>query len=470
MAGRPVPSRAGGSGLLYGLIAFAILTVVFLVLFVLMFTRVQRAEETALRADAQRRQWGSPPAWYATEAGNRKTAVFQLMNDEMQELGGVITGVPDTISPQARDLARDTIASAATATGVVMPGDSLVGAIQKLSNALTTERSARTNLDEKLEQAVTDISDLTRQTQTLRSEFESQVTTFNEKLTQVESTRDETLGQKDEQLATLTEQLDANSQEVNDLRRVSQTQQRDAEFALARAERRLGDLQGSIRALKPNQFQRDAILKKSDGRVLRAIPGSDIVYVNLGAKDNVKVGMGLEVYSRTGEQRDTVRGKASCEIVSVSDSVSECRVTRRTPGSPILEEDIVLNIAFERGRKPKFVVRGDFDMNYDDTIDPQGREAIENMVRQWGGQVVEELDESVDYVIIGLAPNIPVAPNGQLTDVVRDQQFQRQLDASRYADIIRRANELGLPVITQNQFLFLNGYAGDAPVTIQSSR
>lgn len=472
MAGRPVAGRSGGgSGLLYGLIAFAILTVVFLVLFVLMFTRVQAAEDAARRAEAQRQQWGNPPAWYATEAGNRRTPVFQLMNSEIEELGSIVAGVPDTISPQVRDLARDTINAAAAATGgLVQPGDSLTSAIQKLVTALNSERSARANMDQKLEQAVADVSDLANQTQALRSEFEAQVAAFNEKLSQVESTRDETLGQKDEQVASLTEQLDASAQEVNELRRLSQTQQRDAEFALARAERRLSDLQSSIRALKPNQFQRDAILKKSDGRVLRSIPGSDVIYVNLGARDNVKVGMGLEVYSRTGEQRDTVRGKASCEIVSVSDSVAECRVTRRTPGSPILEGDVVLNIAFERGRKPKFAVRGDFDLNYDGSIDPQGRESIENMIRQWGGQVVDELDEGTDYVVIGLAPDIPVAPSGELTDVVRDQQFQRGLDASRFADIVRRANELGVPVITQNQFLFLSGYAGDAPVTIQSSR
>lgn len=469
MAGRPAPSRGGGaSGLLYGMIVLAVVSVLSLVLFVLMFTRVKAAEDAAARAAAQQRQWGSPPAYYANEAGNRRGTVFGVMSDELGELGALVSGQKEANSLAVREFATKSISDAAAKhSDVVRAGDSLVAAVTELSSALEVERSAKLALNEKLEAAQAQIADLAGQQKTIREEFEGQVRSFGERISQLEGSRDETIGQKDRQVDDLTSQLEGRTQEVSDLRRDFDGYRRDMEFEQSRAEKRVSDLQTEVRALRPNQFKRDAILKKADGKILRAVPGSEVVYINLGEKDGAKVGLGLEVYSRSGEQRDSVRGKGSIEIVTVSDTVSECRVTRRTPGSPLLEGDVVLNIAFERNRKPRFVVRGDFDLNYDNVIDPQGRETVEGLVRKWGGQTVDKLDESIDYVVVGLAPNIPVAPSGQLTDVVRDQQFQRELQASRFAELIAAANRLALPVITQNQFLFLTGYSGDAPIQVR---
>lgn len=142
---------------------------------------------------------------------------------------------------------------------------------------------------------------------------------------------------------------------------------------------------------------------------------------------------------------------------------AECRVTRRAPGQPIIEGDIIVNIAFERNRVPKFVIRGDFDLNYDGIIDFDGVEEVKSLIRQWGGQIADDLDESVDFVVIGLAPKPPTfGPEEQVSDVVRDQAQQRELMASQFRALIEQAQKMYIPVITQNQFLFLTGYAGEA--------
>ena len=468
MAGRPAPGRTGGSGLLYGLIAFAILSVLFLALFIMQLTRVQAALDQVARAQSREKTNGSPPSYYATEAGNRRSTVFAVMDSEINELGRIITGHPDKVGPQTREYATKLVADLATRhSDLVRPNDSLAAALLRVSDALSKAEQATLDLTSKFDQAQAEVESLAAQQKTTREEFEGQAKSFGERLAEVEASRDKLLAEKDSQVEGLSASVDTATQELSTLKRDIQTAQRDSEFEQARLQKRLGDMQAQIRELKPSQFDRDAILKKADGRIMRAIPGSEVVYVNLGADDGAKVGLGLEVYSKTGELRDTVRGKASLEIVTVSDNVAECRVTRRTPGAPILEGDLVLNIAFERGRRPRFVLRGDFDLNYDGTIDPTGRETLEGLVRQWGGEPVEDLNESVDYLVVGTAPRIPVSPSGQLTDVVRDQQFQKELEAGKFAELVSTASQYSIPVITQNQFLFLTGYAGDTPISVR---
>ena len=226
---------------------------------------------------------------------------------------------------------------------------------------------------------------------------------------------------------------------------------------------KIAALQRQVKDLKPATFDPNAILRKADGRILRAVPGSDVVYINLGAADKVKVGQGFEVYSQTGETPATLRGKASVEVVTLMEETAECRITRRSPNAPIVEGDIVVNIAYERGRQPKFVVRGEFDLNYDGQIDFDGIEQITAIIRQWGGQVVPDLDETVDVVVIGVAPSVPTFHRDErVSDVVRDQAAQKEAQLARFRNLVDQAGKMYIPVITQNQFLFLTGYAGDA--------
>jgi hypothetical protein len=175
--------------------------------------------------------------------------------------------------------------------------------------------------------------------------------------------------------------------------------------------------------------------------------------------------MGFEIYSPTREVSSDLRGKASIEVVTVMEDTSECRVTRRTPLQPILEGDIAANIAYERNRKPKFVVRGDFDLNYDGVIDYNGLEEVTALIQQWGGQVVDDLDESVDYVVIGLPPSVPAAATEQrASELTRAQATQKELEKSRFRALVERAQKMFIPVVTQNQFLYLIGYAGSTTV------
>ncbi len=466
MAGRPAPSRASGgsSGMLYGLIAFSIVTVAALVFGILSMTKVSKLQDDLDRANRQLRTFGSPPEYYAKEAAAIPNGqAFQVMNAAISSLGEIFAGDSNAVAPALRDRAVSALARVARENeDVIIPqGTPIIGALETVSAELVRQRAQTQDMRAKFENAQAQVASLTAQNKSTREEFEAQIASLAERFDDSEKQHAQSLAQKDEQLQEISSSLEAANQGNQQIQRDFASYQRDSDFQRDRRDKQISDLRDQVRGLKQDRFDPDAILKQADGRIVRAIPGSDVVYVNLGARDGASVGLGLEVYSQTGESRNTVRGKASLEVVTVMENTAECRVTRVERGQPILEGDFVVNLAFDRGRLPKFVVRGDFDLDYDGQIDVSGIELVEGMIRQWGGQVVDELDESVDFVVIGLAPRIPTV-GGRPTDIVRDQQFHREMKQSRFQELVERANNLSIPIITQNQFLFLTGYAADA--------
>jgi hypothetical protein len=469
MAGRPTSARGGQSGLLYGLIAFAVISVASLGLFIFQLTKNKAAENRAQSAEQKLRQFsgGSPaPAYYADEASARKSNVFAVMSDDLKKLATRVTGTPEdvgtTVLAKTDQVMADLVKSQ---PGVLNTGDNLLSALLALNGLCTKEKTVSADLTRQVQDGQREMAALTEQLKATRNEFEGQIAAVRGQLRQADDEKLSALQQKDTQLRDVQTTLDATESQLQTLKRDREKELRDKDIEIGQRETLVSDLQKQIQVLKPGGFEPSAILTKADGRILRSIPGSDVVYVNLGASDRMKPGMGFEVYSPTRQASADLRGKASLEVVTVMDDTAECRVTRRIPGQPIMEGDTVVNIAYERNRKPKFVVRGDFDLNYDGVIDYNGTEEITALIRQWGGQVVDDLDESVDYVVIGLPPTAPTAASGgKATQVVQAEGQQKDLERSQFRALVERAQKMFIPVITQNQFLFLTGYAGDTTV------
>src|SRR5262249_36208209 len=142
---------------------------------------------------------------------------------------------------------------------------------------------------------------------------------------------------------------EALTEDMNKARVREQTTARETEIRSTKLTNQIKDLQGKISELKPGSFDAKSILTKSDGLVLRAIPGSEICYIGVGKKDGIKAGMKFEVFSPFGERMtDEYRGKATIEVATVLDSTSECKITRSTPTKPIVEGDMIVNVIYEK--------------------------------------------------------------------------------------------------------------------------
>ena len=473
MAGRPVAARGGGlTGLHYGLITFVILTVLALVLFVLQLTKNTDLVAQAKRSGDLANSYGSPPAYYEEEAKARNTKVFNALDDDRRMLATLVVGKPDSVGRSVEQEARGLLGEIGKVHNtdskkLINDGDTLVTVVRRLSDSLVAARQAERTADERAKSLEGEKQALSEQTKQLDEAFKSKVDELSQQLAKAEEEKANTLAEKDKQLGDIQAASEAVTQELQQLRTEVVRGEREKDLTIARLEKQIDSLRGELATVKPSAFHAEKILTEGDGRVLRAIPGSEIVYINLGEKDRVKVGMGFEVYSQTRESQTNLRGKASLEVLTLMTDTAECKVTRQTPGQPVVENDYIVNIAYDKTHKPKFFVIGDFDLNYDGQVDFEGVEKIGALVRDWGGQTVDKLDESTDYVIIGMAPQVPSLSGEYVSGVVKALADDKEIEKSRFKELINEARSMYIPVVTQNAFLVLTGYSGTGSAEVR---
>lgn len=461
MAGTPRRASGGGlSGLHYGLISFVIVSVASVAFGIYELTLVEDLKNDRDRYKASVDRYGDPPPYYRNEAESRDTEVFRVMDDDRKRLVTLVTGVSENVAAAVErdtDLLLQQLRLNHPAT--INEGDALLTTLRNLGRKLTSvKRDLRNRMAE--------VQKLQKQNETLNSsikvvkdDFAAQVDALNDRLGQVAADFDQFKQDKDAQLTTIAasaaEQTEAANQQIQQWK----LELKESELEIATLHNRVETLREQIDEIKPSAFDPSDILTKADGRVLAAVAGSPVVYVNLGEEDGLKLGMGFEVFSPNRERSDSLRGKASLEVTALMPLTAECRITRPVPGRPIIEDDIIVNISFERNRKPTFVVAGSFDLNYDGIEDFDGVEKITSMIHEWGGQVVDELAPNTDFVVIGAPPQV-VAVAGNDTEVVADQKRALEADLIEFRDLIAEARATSVPVVNQNQFLFLMGYAG----------
>src|SRR5262245_58697499 len=110
MAGRPAGSR-GGDGTMYGLIAFAVLTVASLGAFIWQLTGNKALEDRVRTLENQKKQFGQPPSYYADEATNRQSTQAAVMYDDLQGYAALVSGQKESlrrdIEPETRKLLKE---------------------------------------------------------------------------------------------------------------------------------------------------------------------------------------------------------------------------------------------------------------------------------------------------------------------------------------------------------------------------
>lgn len=200
-----------------------------------------------------------------------------------------------------------------------------------------------------------------------------------------------------------------------------------------------------------------------DGSVAAINPADREVTISIGRRQKVVLGMTFTVYGSTQQIKldpatgNYTQGKATVEVIRISDATATCRILSERQGNPIVRGDVITNAVYDPNKVFRMVVYGNFDTNRDGSSTPRERDDLADLIREWGGTVVDDLAGDVDFLILGTRPIVPPSP-APGTDIAVMSEWQR-LDrmARRYDELFNRARETSIPVLNQNRLFYLIG-------------
>jgi hypothetical protein len=200
-----------------------------------------------------------------------------------------------------------------------------------------------------------------------------------------------------------------------------------------------------------------------DGTVIGTNGVERTVQLSIGRKDRVVLGLPFTVYAqgttikpdeKTGEYPP---GKATVEVIRVGEDSSTARVLREVKGSPIVRGDVIANAVYDPAKKYKFLVYGNFDPDRTGVATALGAGEIKAWIKDWGGEVVDDMAGDVDYVVLGTRPALPPEPSTTAPLEVINFYMNQQKQARRYDDLMKQATETSIPVLNENRLRTLIG-------------
>ncbi len=250
---------------------------------------------------------------------------------------------------------------------------------------------------------------------------------------------------KDAIIAERNKQIQLQNQTIEDLKR--EITKRDG--VIAQQKHRIAELTGR---------RTPETASRPDGKVVKYVPEQALVYLSLGRKDGVRLGLPFAVHSSQAPVTEKTL-KARVVVTNVLENTCECRVMEQLPDDPILEGDPVVNLAFDAGRVHKFVVEGEFDLQGKGRPDPLANSRIRGLIQKWGGQVVDSVTIDTDYIVMGAEPQAPSKPAADAP--AHEWELYRQALAKyeRYDKVRALAREYNVEILNTTRFLAFSGYA-----------
>ena len=344
------------------------------------------------------------------------------------------------------------------------PNTGLISLARKLMVVIDTLKTSNAGLTKQISNLQTRLDDAVKAGKDMEANLTQQIEDFKQRALAAEKQSEEYKQLVDqtseERVKTLIGRLDrelANSQQLNQDLLKSQ-----AELDLTH--QRLKIAKDKLDRIEP-AMNRTPLIYKPDGKVTVLDEQAGVVYLNLGSKDRIYQGLTFAVYDGSGAIPKDGKGKAEVEIFRILPDTCVARVVSKDPKRPIVMDDIVANLIWDRDKIYKFSLVGDFDVNRDGRIDPDGIEAVSRLVVKWGSETTDEISALLDAVILGQPPQVPPKPKALdlETDPLAEEKYnaaQRRLD--HYKTIQEQAEGLMIPILPYDTFLYLIGYRGQS--------
>lgn len=387
-----------------------------------------------------------------------------ILEDARRETALLASGT-ETDDPNAIRAKRDKLYEDITREGLLSGRDklgdvSLLDGMTALYAAFQAEHGQLAAANERIESLDGEIRALQKEKTEQQADFEARAQDLAQQLAKAEADNATYRQERDAAVAGLEAEFEKRrAQDDEDLK--------NERIRSAQLERDLSELQQRFSA-QEQKFgalmigpEALATARQPDGKVLTAVPGDGVVYINLGAKDRLTLGLQFAVYASDEGVPADGRAKAQIEVVSMSDSSAECKIVRVAPNELIMEGDLVANPIYDPSRPQVFLVVGNFDLDRDGLSDPGGPAVVEALITEWGGKVTSNLDAMTDFVVVGSPPRHPrdTAPR----DLSPEQARRLEADRAtwqRYQDTVASAKSLSVPMLPQDVFLNFLGYRG----------
>jgi hypothetical protein len=339
-------------------------------------------------------------------------------------------------------------------------GVALLETIQDLKSKLDNTRSEIDNLNQINEDLQLDLDDATAQGEQSRQSFVAELNQLQSDVNQIrESFEDLKLAMDNattEQVETFQEKLDAEQEKL----RQKQLALRATEEKLDESDTLLRDALTKLEAIKPSP-DNEVQAHQPDAQIVRIDFQNGIVFLDAGLNDHVYRGLTFAIYDRNKPVPENGEGKAEIEIFQVDKQVSAARIVKSDKNDPIVQDDIVANLIWDRNTPNRFVVVGDFDFNNDGRLDDDGAQQIAELIERWGGIVDNAITVDTDFLILGAEPDSLRYPTQQELDMdpLAQQRYEMSLKkVDAYDQLLKQAGSLGIPVFNQKRFLYLIGY------------
>lgn len=425
--------RGGNAGLAAALVIFGCGFVISLLVAIIFYTKIEthKAAEQAAKDDLSEYISGAE----TTQANDFKkpgATVFQNMLIAIRDFEADLREANDQIAKLKRE-ANEMEAQYATLNGQK-------NAIEQASKAETqryyeTMEERKASVDDALSKNVA----LQDQVNDMQAKIEDYVKNADA------AARD--------RIADLTEQVQAFEGRVFEATRQAEDQKRQYDQLLASLP-------------KPPASNTTS----PDGEVASVFGKGNDLFITLGKRDGLVVGMTFEVFdpqpvirlSTTGQ----ARGKATIEVYGLKDDAATCRVVRRDRNIILNPGDPVVNLGYDPNLTINMFAFGEFDIERDGGTNDLGR--VEAIIKGTGAKLVKVsrgedgipiLTPDINYVILGDKPEPPEKPSDVDFDPVKIAEYQAKLAATEaYFRIIEEAKLMRIPVLSQDRFLDLVGY------------
>ncbi|MHC4130915.1 MAG: hypothetical protein ACYSSP_05930 [Planctomycetota bacterium] len=469
----PVGKRQPANTLMYAVIFFVVLSLIAIVSAVLFYLRAENLNQefSSIRDQNQELITQNEYLNISNTIGTKQSGETYLGNmvrylDDMVYL--ILGGTPEQRSAEAKvsDVTSkyQTSLSELTSQNYVQVTDpnitGLIWVIEQLKNNLANTIQSENELKNSLSELQNLFDDANsanfRKHQILLAEkeqYRQQVEDVRKGYEELQALMEQSTEEQVQTLMTSKGKLEAQNKDLE--QRLMKT---DAEFQLI--QERMSLAQEQLDAIAPPPDS-SAAAYKPDGEILLIDDQSKIVHINIGSKDRVYQGLTFSVYDKHAPIPKDGKGKAQIEVYSVGDTISAARIIQDDIKNPIILNDIVINLIWDKDRSNVFAVAGDFDVDGDTVVDVDGPEKIKALINKWGGVVIDTVTIDTDYVLLGQEPFVPRRPTFEEIgiDPLAEDRYNAAIQRrERYLKVQEQAQGYSIPVFNTERFLYFIGY------------